>query len=262
MKKIAIFTALICILFLSSCDDFFSKSLGSFRNYDPAKINITAANADDWIRASIGNPALAKAVYEAVQREMKSNPSSILREAGLRLAIISSGLGELILTDGASIFKDIDFDNIDDPEEFVKDILDAIINGFESYGGTEAADAITDLLDEIIIMDETDTYPKFDGSAESFTAGDVAEAILILVLGEISKLGGFDFDEWDGSIDDLGVGLGFKDGHVIVEDSHSDNAITLAAYLNLIIDDETYKFDDNPLTKAIKDVLLSGMSNP
>jgi len=269
MKKTAIFITIVLILFLSSCDSFFSKSLGSFREYDPAKINVTAANVDEWIRASVGNPALAKAVYEAIQRELKkpSVPDKpALREAGLRLAIISSGLGELILTDGAAIFKDIDFDNIEDPEELVKEILDAIINGFESYGGSDAADAITDLLAGVMNDPDDDDYdyPKFDGTAESFTAGDVAEAILILVLAELSRImADVDdfFDEWDGSVDNLGIGLGFKDGHVVIDGDPSDNAPTLAAYLNLIIEDKDGKFDDNPLTRAIKDALLSG-TNP
>ena len=260
MKKIAFLTLLAFVLLLSSCDNFYSNSWGKNRDYDPAKIKVNAANVDEWVRASVGNPALARAVAAAIQRELNRQPPLPqnerlkLLQAGVRLAADSSGLGESIFTAGSKTIKDMDFDDL--KEGKIKDLLNDLLDDFNAKDGIGAADAIGAMLGGFI--ENQDTAPRFEkGVADNFKAGDVAEAILVLVLGELSD--GIPPD-WE-NLDDLNLGISVDDSvdppQVIVDGDPSENAIALAAYLNLILDDTTGKYDDNPFTSAIKDAFIN-----
>jgi len=249
MRKAVFFTLLMFILALLSCDNFFGKSWGSHRSYDPAKINVTGANVDEWIRASFGNPVLAKAVSQAILKKLPkiTNPveKAKLLEAGLRLAVDSSGLGESILTAGTKSLKDLDFDDVD--ENTIKELLEDILKDFESKGGPKSADIIGAMVSGFIAT--SGDYPIFDGYPDNFQAGDVAEAILVLALAQMSDADDFDINDWE-SISDLNPGLSTDGTHIFVDDLDDANLVALAAYLNLIIDNPD-KYNDNPLTEAI-----------
>ena len=265
MKKIAVLLILAFVLFVSSCDDFFSKSWGSNRDYDPKNIHVTASNIDDWVKACVGNPDLTKATLKAISRELKKQPpllekdKKILFNAGLRLAVDSSGLGESILTIGAKSLKGLDFDDIN--EDKIKELLNDILKDFNSKGGPAAADTISDMVIDLIDVETGKFKPEFiEMYNDIFNPGDVSEAILVLVLGEMINNPNFVMNEWDTIMylnDVFSVENNPKGGLCVeVNDPTDTNAIVLAAYINLVIDDPWDKYVDNPLANALKDMFL------
>jgi len=255
MKKIAVLVIFAVVLTLSSCDDFFSKSWGTQRTYNTSKINVNAGNVDDWIKASAGNPALAKAVAEAILKKLPAvndAEKKILLGAGLRLAVESSGVGELLLSEFAKQLKNTDIDNFD--ETTIENILDKIVDDFNKGGGADAAELIGQIAGEFI--DDKDGTPKFDEEyIDSLKSGDVAEAILVLILNELGNSGA-SIENWD-DIENLTLGLVSDGYHIQVGDPENTTpgSIALAAYINLIID-HPEKFQDNPFTDIFKDAFV------
>ena len=265
MTALMVLACVLALLF-SSCDNFFSKNLiGSPRSYNPDKIGITASNSEEWFNATIGNNPLRIALIAATDRELK-NPSlspddrAVLVNLRLRLTIDSAGLVESILTVGAESLKDIKFEDLD--ESFLENLLTDILDDFISKGGAEAADDIIDLLIDHISGKGKNQAPTFEpGFADNFKAGDVAETILILILAEMAGIE--DFDSLDLSFfEKFILGLEVKDGHIVVSDEGeaTEMALVLAAYINLIVDDESGKYESNPLTNLIKEAFL-GLDN-
>ncbi|MCL2473278.1 MAG: hypothetical protein FWF26_06330 [Treponema sp.] len=249
MRKVALLAICAVILSLSSCDEFFSNSLGTFRTYDPAKIDVNAGNINDWIRASIGNQKLAQAVSEAILRKLANLPPgsperAALLAGGIRIAIESSGISESILSRCAELLGKGD----DITQDTVQDLLAKIQGDFNSNGGPQAADKIAQMVGESI----SGNPPQFDPAyADNVEAGDVAQAIMILVLGQ---LGDSTTDNWD-DLNFLDSGLS-SDGQHISYGGEDPNVKALAAYLNLISGNPE-KFGDNSLTGSISDALIN-----
>jgi hypothetical protein len=249
--------ALIFVSVFVSCDSFFSTSWGSERSYDPDKIDLSTGNLDSWIEKSIGNPKLAAAITEKIKQKVASmgNGSERARfqEAGVELAIEASGIGTSILSNAADVLGNID-DR--DGDEAVTEILNNIQSDFSS-GGPQAAANLAEIVN--ISVDPNSkgngSTPKFDPDdsyAKSAAASDVGEAVLVLSLAVLGDniTNGVDTLNENGSVG----GLKHENDEIKVDGNNpSPEAIALAAYLNLIIKDPTEKFDNNPVTSAIKD---------
>jgi len=253
MKKIGFCVFTVLAFALSSCnntslDEFFSTSLAKPQTYDASKIKVTAGNVDDLIRSARGNPALATAITQKIIDDLTNNRVSAsdkpkLVEAGMKLAVQSSGFGSSIVTQAAGALGD--FNNIADGS--VPDILKSISADFNSGSrGPSAADNLSTIAGFEITGKNEGAAPHFgDVYANNAKPGDVAEAIMILTLAEL----GPDIDDWDNPSK---LGLNVSGGNVTVTDPHpSSNQIALAAYLNLIADDDN-KYSGNPLTSTIK----------
>lgn len=254
MKKAAIIGLIAVILTFSSCDDFFRSSWGKSRTYDASKINVNADNIDEWVAAATGNPELADAIAEAILQKLKGSTNerekAKLLEGGIKIAVESSGLGESLLARGAELLANAD----DLDEDTVTKLLDKIMDDFLSNGGVQSADYIAEMLEESIST-STLSYPHFsDEYANAAQAGDIAEAILVLILGEAGRNGvSLDDPENWSELGSLTDGLNISGGsppHVVIDGSPSPTALALAAYLNLI-SDQSDRLLDNPLTNAI-----------
>ena len=262
MKKIAILAIIAVVLTFSSCDDFFKTTWGNQRSYDPSNIDVTPGNIDEWAAAVLGNPDLAGAVSEAIIEKLKntSDPAekAALLDGGVKIAVESSGLGESLLTRGAELLGDAEDIN----EDTILELLEKIQSDFNSGNGVQAADYIAEMLVGCISIGPPAGVPHFDPEyANIVKPGDVAEAILVLILGELGRDDELTMDDWD-DIKNLcaGLDIDFDTGdypHVVVTDETvvSDTALALAAYLNLIIDNPD-KFADNPLTDAIRNAFF------
>ncbi|MCL2319306.1 MAG: hypothetical protein FWC45_04420 [Treponema sp.] len=253
--------ALFFALSFTGCDAFFSTSLGSPRKYDASKIDVNAGNIADWLKASVGNSDLASAVTEAILRELGkvTDPAekAALLQGGVSLAVESSGLGESILTRGSELLQNLD--NIDDT--VVTDLLKNIQNDFISSGGVQAAENIAQMVNKSITTD-ANGIPVFDKTyADLAQPGDVAEAILVLVMGELGSKSITDQNTWS-DLTTLTNGLDIiKDSdppQVKVTDSSSvsPTSLALAAYINLIAGNPD-KFMGNPLASTINDAFFS-----
>jgi hypothetical protein len=262
----------LCLLLLPalifvSCDEFFSETWGSNRSYDSANIKLTAGNLDTWIFDSIGNPELAAAVTKKIIEKVQSGSLSSqeklqFQEAGVDLAIESSGIGISIISRAADTLGDLGDDKIEDvKEDAITNILSEIQQDFSS-GGPQAAANLAAIVSEslkdknpssgdIPAFDDTDLYAK------NAAPGDVAQAVLVLALALFDdeetireEIEGFA----EGKGEDIaGLTLDGENGKVKVGENPSPEAVVLAAYLNLIAGDTTKRFDDNPITDAIKE---------
>ena len=258
MKKFTaiFFAAVIFALIFTSCDDFFSKSFGKPRKYDVSKIDLNAGNVDKWIDLAVGNPELADALTEKIKQELKhakGKDKAILMDAGVKLAVESSGLGESILSNAADLLGNLTDSDGKDLDEVMTDLIKKIRNDFNSKGGKKAANNITAIVSSDISGTGNGEAPQFgDGYKNTVSPGDVAEAVMVLALAE---LGNDSIDDWS-DLDRLDLKYEQGVGFVVIVGSPSPNQITIAAYLNLILNGGS-KFDDNPLTSAFKDAFTS-----
>ena len=262
MKKIAIFTVIIVLSFLS-CDSFYGNSLGSSREYDWRQINLTTSNIEEWVRATVGNPPLARAVTDALMEKLNENMSEADRarflEFAAKLAIEASSLGSSILVNATELLGGI---GSGDDDSF-KDLLNNLQDDFNAGGGQKAAENLANLL--LKGINDQGGTPRFnDAYASTASASGVAEAMIVLLLGEMAGSDG------QLTINDLGnlatMGLRLVPGEngnevEVIPDRNppqSPNAVAVAAYLNLIADDKTGKYKSNPFTSAISTILMTG----
>ena len=254
MKKIAVFT-IIAILIFSSCDSFFSESYGSSRDYDWKNINLSTSNVHDWVLASVGNPPLAVAVMRAIMHKLETAPQAdraIYFKYAARIAIEASSLGTALLVNLTELIGS-GSDDISGDKHF-RDMLDKVQEDFIAGGGQEAADMLAQLL--LVGVNNQGGAPRFDNQfANSVQPSQVAETLIVLLLGEMA-----DNDNVNSSnIDNLAtMGIVKQGGEMKVLDWASPRAVAIAACLNLIGDDNTGKYDDNPITGAVSDLFRLG----
>ena len=248
MKRAAFFAILVfAVVFtmaFTACDSFFSDSWGTARDYDTSNLDVNAANVNEWINLSVGNPDLAAALVEKITVDLK-NPSlnpwdkAALLEGGVRLAVEASGLGTSFLTNAADLLVDMDSDLSKDN---VQGIMENVQGDFNKGRGKEAADSLAAMaMTSITINDEG--VPRFDNVyAHTASPSGINEAIMVLALGE---LGDRPIEEWD-DVSELSEHLGMKDDTFFVKDKEnaSQGAIALAAYLNLV--NGNSQFEENP----------------
>ena len=269
MKKIAISLA-IAVLVFSSCDDFYSSSMGSSRAYDWEKIDITISNVSDWFQATVGNPPLAEAVMKAINHRLNTvtNPyeRAIFLEYASKLAMEASGLGTSILLTATDLLGVFSSDA--DPEDLVDNVIsifDKLQWDFITRGGAAAAANLAGLVSNGLVpgTNQPGNTPKFDPNyINRVQSSDVAEAVIVLVLGEMSNNGHFDIDNLD-ELENLGLDLTNDIPPLVkvMDNAYpSEEAIAIAAYLNLIAE-HPEKFDDNPITNAIYDTLINQSGN-
>ena len=259
MKKIAILTVFIVLAFLS-CDNFYNNSLGSSREYDWKQINLTTSNIEDWVRATVGNPPLARAVTDALldkllNENISPQEMAIYLKFAAKLAIEASNLGAAILINATELLGGIGSDNAGD----FSDMLDNLQDDFNAKGGRRAAELLANLLGKSI--DDQSGTPRFDPAyGDKVTASEVSEAMIVLLLGEMASDDDLNIND-PSNLATMGLILVAGDPRevrVIEDRDPSPNAVAIAAYLNLIASDKTGKFESNPFTYAISTILISG----
>ena len=250
MRKVSCFIFAVLVFSFTSCDNFFSTSLGRPQKYDSSKMAVNAGNVDQWLESARGNSELTTALLDKIMAELdkggiSGSSKAKLMEAGIKLSVQSAGVASSIITHGSSVLQD--FDNL--TENKVTELLDNIIDDFNSKGGKEAAVNIAQIASMDIRDNGRDSTPQF-GSDYRDTAkpGEVAEAILVLAMAELGP--NPSIDNWNSPSD---LGFDIQGGLVtVVKPVPSPNQVALAAYLNLITTGGS-AFDDNPLTSVIKD---------
>ena len=262
MKKIMILAVITLLAFLS-CDSFFSDSFGNSREYDHTKIDLTINNVDDWVRATIGNPPLATAVTAAIMQKLQTvtNPAerAIYLEHASRLAMQASGLGNTIIVNAADILGGFVMDA--GPQglmDNLTDLLETLQSDFESKGGVNAANDFAALVNQGI---DGQVIPRFNQEfADKVSPSDLTEAVIVLLLAEMANDGN-NFSSSNLNISSLGLRTRGNPPAVHVADDGvnppSQSSIALAAYLNLIAEDGTGKYDNNPFTSAIRNALIT-----
>jgi hypothetical protein len=241
----------LAVFVLTSCDDFYSTSWGKPREYDSSKITLTQDNLKTWKKKATGNPDLAKALVEKIISELPGKSGAekaAFQNAGIDLAIEQSGMGVKILEVASS-----DLSNIDS-EEGVKNLLKKVQSGLDS--SQAAANNIGLIMNSSIENTTPGSVPQFSSSDSYGSTADpsnVGLAVMVLALAEISTI------ENDTNLIEEAEHLAFTDDvppKVKITSGASKNEIALAAYLNLIVTDESGKFNDNMITSGIKSAFL------
>ncbi|MDR2143500.1 MAG: hypothetical protein LBP29_03925 [Treponema sp.] len=248
---------LLPLLGFMSCDEFFSTSWGSERDYDSSKITLDADNLDSWIEKSIGNPELASALTQKIIEEVQKLPDGGTRvkfqEAGVSLAVEASGVGTSIVSNAAKAIGEID-EKGEKGEQAVKDILKDIQGDFNKNGPKAAKDLAAIVGPSI---GGGGTVPEFTGAyASAAKPSDVTQAVLILSLAVLGKEGGDISNTIDGLTEGEVIGGLTLDnsGNRITATDPSPEAKALAAYLNLIATDTTGKFKKDTVTGKLREL--------
>ena len=304
MKKIAFIAILAFAISLMACDEFFSTSWGSPREFQLSNVNVEGDNVDQWFELVVGDPDLALIVSDAIAETVEENAEALeeiadsleeiaeklddptigneekakleeekakleeeqvklqeeqakLIEGGIRIAIEASGIGTSMVTHASNLLAELD--NSTPSEDMIRGILENIQNDFINGNGYAAADNIARMVEPNITGRNDGDVPQFDPLLAGLVQpGDAAQTIIVLALASAPD----DIDYEDPSslnkIEDLVEGLTLNNaGKVAIDESSgtpSSEALTLAAYFNLITSDE--RFDNNPLTKAIRGLPL------
>jgi hypothetical protein len=231
---------------LASCDDFYSTSWGKPRKYDVSKITLTQDNLKQWKKAAIGNPELAQALVKKIIEELDGKSGAEKAEfqkVGVELAIEQSGMGVKILQLAGSELSDID------SEEGVKNLLKKVQSGVDTAAAANIAAIVNKSTLENTSPGGTPKFKSDDPYGTSADPSNVGLAVMVLALDVITNIN-------EGTkLDELNNNLTLTTDNpplVKIVSGASDKEIALAAYLNLIASDTSGKFDDNPITSAIK----------
>ena len=252
----------ILALSFTACDDVFTSGWGSPREYSVGNINLTVNNVDRWFDRSIGNPPLAMRVNEAIlirlaDPNLSPEERRIFQIYGIRIAVASSNMGVIILSNALTILTDM-ADGLSDEEmaNLLKDMLGKIQNDFRNAGGGAAAESIVQLIFHDIIPGTEPTFHP-DSFVRDANPSDVAKTIMVLTLAETENRD-MDIDDWDNfELEEVGLRLNAEGNKVIPIDAHpSDTLLALAAYLNLVNNEP--QFDDNFLLGPIREAFFSG----
>jgi hypothetical protein len=214
----------------------------------------------------VGNPNLARRVIEAILIILKDpnlNQADRARfqRIGVMIAAEASNLGVILLGNALDTLADvadrIDELGEDEIQEMLKDILGGIQDDFQKSGGSDAATSIANLvIDDIEISDGVPRFPPGTFVHEA-NPSEVAKTILVLLLATMEESEVVDnIDDWDNfNLEELEIGLKLEDNKVVLDGPTSEEALVLAAYLNLIFEDVDGKFRDNFLTGLITDAV-------
>ena len=246
MKKIpflAISAILVFSLCFSSCDGFFGSSWGSNRKYDASKISLDLGNLDQWVEAAVGNPDLADALTEVIKEKVKKSngkEKGRYQEAGIKVAVESTGVGTSILTNGLDALADLVNEDYESEEKLIKDLLSSILDDFNANDGPQAAEDIAEMLE--ITTQSLAYVPTLPLDYLEFAKpGDVAQAILILVLAELSNEE-LELDNLKNYFENITSGLSYDEppfpGKIQADSSASETAVVLAACFNFLIDSD------------------------
>ncbi|MDR2433565.1 MAG: hypothetical protein LBD47_03245 [Treponema sp.] len=248
---------LLGVLLVISCDDFYSATWGTAREYDASKISVNAGNVDEWVEKAAGNPELADAVTDAIKNELEkgslnTGDKAKLQDAGVALAIEASGIGETILEKAADTLSN-GISSVEDLSKLLADVQ----SDFKKNNGAKAASDIADIISGSLAQPSygKDSVPKLTGAyVNAEDPADVGQAVVVLTLALVGKATDASKDMSAVNLSDFaayGVYINVNKEAAVMADNPSSEAVTLAAYLNLIADDTTGKYNNNLLTGTI-----------
>jgi hypothetical protein len=256
MVKKVLNTAWVLTVFVlfavTSCDNFYSTSWGKSREYESSKITLTQDNLKKWKKAAVGNPELSEVLVKKIISDLdgkSGQEKAAFQSAGIEFAVEQSGLGVKILELAGSDLSDIE------SEEGVRKLLAKVQNALSST--KSAAGNIAAIVGKSKLendgLGQAPEFPANDPYGNTADPSNVGLAVMVLALAEIRDIGNAE------NLSDLSDNLSLDETatpvQVTTNGSASSNEIALAAYLNLIANNK--RFDDNPITKGIRDTFLS-----
>jgi hypothetical protein len=232
----------IVLFSLGSCTQFFTTSLATWAQRDPADLvpEVTASNVDTIVEQADKSPDLSKSVLKKIEETLKDNPPKStedkvkLQTAALDAAANASGLVPALLDNSEDIVNAIDSEN---PEDTVIPLVSEIIAGLDNL-----SDVSTSLI-AIIPDPDTDAFNAFVAEA---SPEDLAMAAIILLTAEAQTAGGVqeyieNFDPESSSLsgdEALAVALATQAVDLYATEGGTGHLSDILGSLNLQIEEE------------------------
>ena len=258
-KSYVMIGAALAAALLLSCDNYFSSSWGTAPSYDSSNIDVNADNVGSWIEKAMGNAELAAAVTEKIIDELQKGnlnrkDEAKLQDAGVSLAIESSGIGQTIISSAAGAVN-----NLTNDPHALPNLMGELQDDFKARSGDKAAKNIAAIvsgsLDKKPGNYQRGEVPRFKADslyAQNANPSAVGQAVVILTLAVTGEDNMQDVDL--AHLDDYGIAV--QDGKAVVADNATSESIALAAYLNLIAEDTDGKYAADPITNSIRTAFL------
>jgi hypothetical protein len=236
-KKLkALTTALIVLLLLNSCTDFFSTSWGDTFKRDPNKVKVTDSNVYGLLNAAKGNTELSRAILDKIN----ADSSDTLKHAAIKAANQAAGVSTLVLENVKTLIDAADNDNDDALGEALTDVTKRIQAAVVQNGVGHISDKLVEILGDKI----EDGKPEFkDGFGGSVPESDLTLMAITLILAKAESEESLDEyvkNTWEGQ------DLNSEDWA-----SFDDDEKLIAATVNEMISRDS----DTELTKMLKDLL-------
>jgi hypothetical protein len=125
VKKLKALSAALIVLFLmNSCADFFSTSWGEIFKRDPKNVRVTASNVRDLLDVAKGDPDLARAILDQIDKES----DDALKLSAIKAANQAADIPTLALE---NISDFIDAVNSGEEETAIRRVIEQIERGIQ-----------------------------------------------------------------------------------------------------------------------------------
>ncbi|GHV67713.1 hypothetical protein AGMMS49928_05360 [Spirochaetia bacterium] len=241
--------SLLGALLLGSCDNIFSTTWGTPREYDPSKITLSPDNLDAWVEQARKDPKLADAVLKKIKEKVDGATGAEkakFQDAGVAMAVESAGIGNAIMGHLE--------DALDLADESGDGQKDAVTNFFDKVKAEVSDNCAKAAEDITAIIKLEGNPPKFSDEFFAKAKDNPSTAIQAMMVLTLAELG----DKTMEDIQSSGIaaldGLSLNGSHIEVDSNASDGAKVLAAYINMIVDGG---FEGNAILGSIRDMMLN-----
>jgi hypothetical protein len=147
-KKLKVLAAaLVALLLVNSCADFFSTSWGEAFKRDPRNVNVTPSNVYELLETAKSDPDLSKAILDKIAAD--PDPSPALKHAAIKAANQAAGVTTLVLENVKIL---IDAANGGDLEEAIINVAGAVQNAAKNTDFIDISDKLTDILVKEVVI--------------------------------------------------------------------------------------------------------------
>jgi hypothetical protein len=237
----ALTAALIVLLLLNSCADFFSTTWGDAFKRDPKKVTVTSSNVYDLLEAAKGDPELSREILEKIN----ARSDDTLKHAAIKAANQAAEISTLALENVRTLI-DAASGNLG-YETAITNVASAIQKATKGADFIGISDKLVEILSNEMVVplnispktilintrEITATIPKTDGGKDTatvvITVGDDGTGTATITDSYGNPLGIYDcVINDDGTITLEGAGENRRDATIKYDINEENRAITLS----------------------------------
>jgi hypothetical protein len=139
-KKLRILAgALVVLVLLGSCTNFFSKTWGDLFKRNPKNVKVTSSNVYDLLDAARGDPELSRAILD----QINANSSDYLKIAAIKAANQGAGVSTLVFENVRTLVDAVENKNY---EEALQKVAESILAAAASNKLEHISDKMAEIL--------------------------------------------------------------------------------------------------------------------